>query len=332
MANCSVGEYGSRMAELEHSHCRLRKETGEMRHLLEVADEEVAELRMENAALSGKVEMQESSLSDAGHIQVELRRVKSLLCEEQCSNRKRTSNKEQEIQKLEDERKILTEQAKGLSAQLKELQQQREQRELSQSNLEAALQRLQIKMEAIRQELKLKDEDIHQQNWQLIQLEEMREDYTNIIRDLRLRNKDLESQLELQQEEAARLVNHQCPRNPLSIADEVELQAYLAVVENCRREEKDDGKSLSAVKPFPKSQCHSGGQMLHGVLTKGLLALGGVSVLALGGLSVLAVTAPMLLDSWGYGADLVSTNDLWKTVHDLFLRNCDKQYKCLPPV
>jgi hypothetical protein len=42
----------------------------------------------------------ESSLSDAGHIQVELRRVKSLLCEEQSSNRKRTSNKEQEIQKL----------------------------------------------------------------------------------------------------------------------------------------------------------------------------------------------------------------------------------------
>ncbi|CAL8302025.1 unnamed protein product [Arctogadus glacialis] len=331
MANCSFGEYGSRMAELEHSHSRLRKETGEMRHLLEVADEEVAELRMENAALTGKVEMLESSLSDAGHIQVELRRVKSLLCEEQSSNRKRTSNKEQEIQKLEEERKILTEQAKGLSAQLKELQQQREQRELSQSNLEAALQRLQIKMEDIRQELKLKDEDIHQQNWQLMQLEEMREEYTNIIRDLRLRNKDLESQVELQQEEAARLVNHQYPRNPLSIADEVELQAYLAVVENCRREEKDDGKN-TAVKPFPKSQGRSGGQMLHGVLTKGLLALGGVSVLALGGLSVLAVTAPMLLDNWGYSADLVSTNDLWKTVHDLFLRNCDKQYKCLPPV
>ncbi|CAL8264254.1 unnamed protein product [Lota lota] len=65
-------------------------------------------------------------------------------------------------------------------------------------------------MEDIRQELKLKDETIHQ--------------------DLRLRNKDLESQVELQQEEAARLVNHQSTRNPLSIADEVELQAYLAVV------------------------------------------------------------------------------------------------------
>ena len=43
-------------------------------------------------------------------------------------------------------------------------------------------------------------------------------------------------------------------------------------------------------------------------------------------------TAVLLLDNWGYGVDLAPTNDLWKTVHDLFLRYCDKQYKCLPPV
>ena len=80
------------------------------------------------------------------------------------------------------------------------------------------------------------------------------------------------------------------------------------------------------------SQAHPEGQRLHGVLTRGLLALGGVSLLALGGVSVLAVTAVLLLDNWGYGVDLAPTNDLWKTVHDLFLRYCDKQYKCLPPV
>ena len=42
----------------------------------------------------------ESSLSDATHTQVELRRVKNLLCEEQSSNRTTASNKEQEIQKM----------------------------------------------------------------------------------------------------------------------------------------------------------------------------------------------------------------------------------------
>ena len=36
--------------------------------------------------------------------------------------------------------------------------------------------------------------------------------------------------MELQQEEAARLVTRPSGRNPLSVADEVELQAYLAVV------------------------------------------------------------------------------------------------------
>ena len=75
-----------------------------------------------------------------------------------------------------------------------------------------------------------------------------------------------------------------------------------------------------------RSQGRSGGQRL----TKGLLALKGVSVLALGALSVLALT--MLLDNWGYSANLLSTNDLWKTVHDLFLRYSGKQYKCSPPV
>ena len=44
-----------RMAELEHSHGRLRKEAGEMRLLLESADEEVADLRTENADLTGRV-------------------------------------------------------------------------------------------------------------------------------------------------------------------------------------------------------------------------------------------------------------------------------------
>ncbi|KAK0138972.1 hypothetical protein N1851_024487 [Merluccius polli] len=291
-------EYG-RLAELEHGHSRLRKETGEMRRLLEVADEEVAELRMENAALTSKVKNLESSLSDTGQNQAELRRVTGLLADEQSSNR----SKEHEIKKLKEDRKNLMEQDKVSSAQLKDLQQQKEQIELNTSNLKATLQRLQIRMEDIQHELKLKDETIHQ--------------------DLRLRIKDLESQVELQQEEAARLVTHQYTQNPLSIAAEVELQASLAVVESSKQDETDDGKK-TAVKDFSKSQCHSGGKTLQGSLTTGILAIGGVVVLA--------VLAPLVLDIWGYNADHISVNNLWKTVHDLFLHYCDIQYKCLPPV
>ncbi|CAL8356649.1 unnamed protein product [Merluccius merluccius] len=67
-----------------------------------------------------------------------------------------------------------------------------------------------------------------------------------------------------------------------------------------------------------------GGQTLQGSLTTGILAIGGVVVLA--------VLAPLVLDTWGYNTDHISVNNLWKTVHDLFLHYCDIQYKCLPPV
>ncbi|KAJ3588341.1 hypothetical protein NHX12_011934, partial [Muraenolepis orangiensis] len=150
----------------------------------------------------------EGSISDAGQIQSEFGRVQSLLADEQSSSRR----KEQVIQMLEEKRRILMEQTKGSSSQLKDLQQQKEKGELDISNLQATLQRL-------------------QQNWQLMELEEMREEFTDLLRDLRLRIKDLESQVELQQEEAARLVKHQATRNPLSIADEVELQVSSAAVD-----------------------------------------------------------------------------------------------------
>ncbi|KAJ3587483.1 hypothetical protein NHX12_011080 [Muraenolepis orangiensis] len=144
----------------------------------------------------------------------------------------------------------------------------------------------------------------------------------SVVMDLRLRIKDLESQVEHRQEEAARLVKHQATRNPLSIADEVELQVSLATVpiqKSSKREAQDDEEKTS-VKAFSKSQCHSDCWMLlGGALTTGILVIGGGVVL-------------VSLDNWSYNAYYFLANNLWKAVHNFFLHYCDIQYKCLPPV
>ncbi|XP_029918214.1 dynactin subunit 1-like isoform X2 [Myripristis murdjan] len=211
-----------KIAELDHSQSQLRKLNVDMRHWLEVADDEVAQLRMENEVLSNKVKIMEQVVNDAGHVEAELCRVRTLLAEEQARN----SCNQKEIQKWVSQQNALRDQNEKLMAEWSHLQQQTESDRICISNLRAALQTL-------------------QQNLSLKHCGESAEESSNVIRELRLKVQDLRSQLEARQDDAscARLDDLMGGKDgsaarPLSFAEEMALLAT-SVVESTEAVEQE---------------------------------------------------------------------------------------------
>nr|XP_020447757.1 polyamine-modulated factor 1-binding protein 1-like isoform X2 [Monopterus albus] len=213
-----------RIAELDYSQNQLRDLNAEMRRWLDVADDDMAALRLENADLRKQTKALEKIISEAR--QVETDPWGALLADDldvkKCS--------EKNIQKLEEEVTMMKEQNKKLTAELKSLQQEREQGKISLSKCSTALQTLECGMKEAQSELQRRDEIIHQKDFLLKFSEEMIDEYTNIIKELRLKNQELTKQLEDRQDEATlSAVNGLMEQkegsltSPVSFAEEVRL-------------------------------------------------------------------------------------------------------------
>ncbi|XP_071313513.1 protein KASH5-like [Trachinotus anak] len=326
--NMTPKEMLEKIAELDYSQSQLRDLNTEMRHWLEVADDDVAALRSENVALRKQVKALEKIISEAQ--QVEAEPSWSLLTDDldvnRCSDRK--------IQKLEEESTMMKEQNKKLTAELKNLQQVREQDKISLSKFKVSLQTLEMGMEEAQFGLLHRDEVIHQKSLQLKHSEETVEECSIIIKDLRLTNQELRKQLESRQDEAILSAlmeeKEESLSPPLSFADEMKLLASSEEVklsmldsEHLRLEETEAGELLKPQSVTADLQTQRCAATLETVVQRGLVMMCIFIVL------VLVFLAPG--GSVG-GCHSFSISTLWTSAHLMLQPYCSLHYGASPPI
>eukprot|EP00064_Thunnus_orientalis_P022748 superscaffoldBa00007954_g22964 len=220
-----------KIAELDYSQSQLRELNTEMRHWLDVADDDMAVLRSDNTALRKQVKVLEKMVSDVQ--QVEAEPCRSLPADDPDVKRRN----EKHIQNLEKEYTIIKEHNKKLTAEIKSVQQQTERDKNSLSKLTVALQTLEYEIEEAQLGLQHREELINQ--------------------DLKLTNQELRRQLDNQQDEASfAILNDMMGEKegshvpPLSFAEEIKLLASLAEVKSSmsdstyRRHEETEAEEL----------------------------------------------------------------------------------------
>ncbi|XP_024865885.1 coiled-coil domain-containing protein 14-like [Kryptolebias marmoratus] len=222
--NISRNEILEKIAELEYSQSHLRDLNAEMRHWLDVADDDMAALRSENASLRKQVKELEKIISEAQ--QVEAEPYGYLLACDLDENR----SSDKMIQALEMESTMAKEENKKLTTKLKNLEEEIEQEKITSSRLRAVYQRLENEVEEAQLELHRRHEVIHQKTLQVTHLEETVEEYNNIIKDLRLTKLELNKQLEDRRDEASLAVLDDVTREEegsvnlhLSLAEEIQM-------------------------------------------------------------------------------------------------------------
>ncbi|GLD70275.1 golgin subfamily A member 6C-like isoform X1 [Lates japonicus] len=213
-----------KIAELDYSQSQLRDLNAQMRHWLDVADEDMAVLRSENVALRKQVQALEKIVNEAQQVEAEPCRalLTDVLDVKRCN--------EEKIKKLEEESTMMKEQNKKLITELKNLKQEQEQDKLSLTKFRAALIKFEFEMEEAQSGLQHRDEIIHKKNMQLKHSEETVGEYSIIIKDLKETNQELKKQLEDRQDETALSALNDLmeekegsPSPPLSFADELKL-------------------------------------------------------------------------------------------------------------
>ncbi|XP_044061146.1 GRIP1-associated protein 1-like isoform X1 [Siniperca chuatsi] len=324
--NMTLKEMLEKIAELDYSQSQLRDLNAEMRRWLDVADDDMAVLRSENATLRKQVKTLEKIISEAQ--QVEAEPCKSLLADNLDVKRR----SEKKIQKLEKESTTMKEQNKKLSAELKRLQQERDRDKISLSKLRAALQTLKCEMEEAQLGLQHRDEVIHQKNLQLKHLQETEEECSNIIKDLRLTNQELRKQLEDRLDEASFATLNDLMREregslspPLSFAEEMKLLASSAEVKTNMSDSTDLRHEETVPEELLKPQC-----LTVDLQTKrcaGILERAGLFMLLIFILTVLALVA-----SGSCAGNLFSINTLWSGARLMLQPYCSVHYGALPPI
>ncbi|XP_038556022.1 coiled-coil domain-containing protein 14-like isoform X2 [Micropterus salmoides] len=304
--NMTPKEMLEKIAELDYSQSQLRGLNAEMRRWLDAADDDMAMLRTENATLRKQVKALEKIISEAQ--QVEAEPCRSLLAEN--LDEKRCSEKK--IQKLEKECTMTLEQNKKLTAELKSLQQERDQDKISLTKLRAALQTL-------------------EKNVRLKHSEETEEECSNIIKDLRLTNQELRKQLEDRLDEASFATVNALMREqegslgpPLSFAEEMKLQASSAEVKASMSDPADlrhEQTEAELLKPQ---------SLTVDLQTKrcaGIFEGARVFVLFIFILTVLAIVA-----SGSCAGNFFPINTLWSGVRLTLQPYCSVRYGTLPPI
>ncbi|XP_041846800.1 calcium-binding and coiled-coil domain-containing protein 2-like isoform X1 [Melanotaenia boesemani] len=327
--NISPKEMLEKIAELDYSQCQLRDLNAEMRHWLDIADDDIATLRSENTTLQKQVKALEKILSDAQQNEAEACRpfMADDLDANKCS--------QQKIHESEKESIMMKELNKKLTAELKNLEQERDQDKITLSKLKTALQTLKMEMEEVQLALRHSDEVIDQKNQQLKHLEETVEEFSDVIKDLRLTKQELMNQLEDRQDEASfafqtelmtekeRLIS---PR--LSLAEEIQLVALSSEVKtsmtDVKHEESQTEELLehhSLTVDMKTKRGRSAGTLKTAVQRAGLF------VLCIFSLFVLAYVA---VGCCAGNFDLFS-NILWSSAR-LMLQPCfSVHYRALPP-
>ncbi|XP_055015181.1 restin homolog [Boleophthalmus pectinirostris] len=192
--NMTAQEMMEKIAQLDHSRSILKDQNTEMRSWLDAADEDMSILRAENSFLKKQVKDLEKIVSDAQSIESEPTKC-------QPDNLDLKIENEIKIQNLERESVSLKEENKKLRTEIKNLQQLQEQDDVSLNKLKVFLQALESENEVAQLGLQQRDEVIQQKHQELKHAEEMVEEYSTIIKDLRLKNQQLKDELEAGQDE-----------------------------------------------------------------------------------------------------------------------------------
>ncbi|XP_018554873.2 kinectin [Lates calcarifer] len=252
--NMTSKEMLEKIAELDYNQSQLRDLNTQMRHWLDVADEDMAVLRSENVALRKQVQALEKIVNEAQ--QVEAEPCRALLTDVLDVKRRN----EEKIKKLEEESTMMKEQNKKLTTELKNLKQEREQDKLSLTKFKAALIKFEFEMEEAQSGLQHRDEIIHKKNMQLKHLEETVGEYSIIIKDLKQTNQELKKQLEDRQDETALSALNDLteekegsPSPPLSFADELKLLVSSDEVKpstpDSKRQSHEESETEELLKP-----------------------------------------------------------------------------------
>nr|XP_061783649.1 uncharacterized protein LOC133575142 isoform X1 [Nerophis lumbriciformis]XP_061783650.1 uncharacterized protein LOC133575142 isoform X1 [Nerophis lumbriciformis] len=235
------------------------------------------------------------------------------------------------IEKLEMQSMVMKEQNKELTAEVQILQEQKEKDQIRLNRFSLALQNLEYGIEAAQIGLQQRDEVIQQNKLQLKQAEETVEEYANIIKDLRLTNQELKSQLEDREDEASLdtlndlLGDKEASHVPaMSLAEEIRLLASTAGMKSMLVPSKDSSHEDSEpeeassllVKP-PTSKCtQAKTSSSHKVVV----------------LCMLLLVAILLSLAAGSHADFVSISELWRRLCLTLEPYFNVHYGALPPV
>ncbi|XP_010747982.2 coiled-coil domain-containing protein 14 [Larimichthys crocea] len=322
--NKTSEEMLEKIAELEYSQNMLRDLNAQMRHWLEVADEELAMLRSENATLKKQLKDLEKFVNEAQ--QVEAEPISTLLADELDAKR----SIEKKIEKLEKESTVLKEQNKKLSAELKSSQQEDEQDKITLSKLRATQQTLKHEIEEDQIELQHRDDVIHKLTLQIKHMKETEDEYLNITQDLRLTNQKLRNQLEDRQDQASfanlnDLMEERegSPSPPLSFAEEIKLLASLTEVKSSNS--TDLKNEDTEAKELLKSQ--SLAVKLHTERCQGVLG----TVVKLAGLFALFVFLVFVLGTVALANCEDMFDNSWRGLSMALWPYCNLHYVALPP-
>ncbi|XP_051275505.1 myosin-11-like isoform X3 [Dicentrarchus labrax] len=291
--NMTLKEMLEKIAELDYGQSQLRDLNAEMRHWLDVADDEIATLRSENAAFKKQVKAQEKIISEAQ--QVEAEPCRSLLADEldvkTCS--------EKRIQKLEKEYTMIKEENKKLTAELKSLWQERERDKTTLNKFTVALQTL--------EDLRLTNQELRKQ------LEDTKDEASfAVLSDVIGQKEGSLSPL-------------------LSFAEEIKLLASSAEVKTSKSNSKDlrheeneaeellDHQSLTV--DLQTKRC--AGNLETAFQRAGLLMLF---------LFVLTVLAFVASGSCAGNSGFFSMNTLWSSARLMLQPYCTVHYGALPPI
>ncbi|XP_030594420.1 uncharacterized protein LOC115786422 isoform X2 [Archocentrus centrarchus] len=302
--NMSPEEMLEKIAELDYNQSLLRDLNAEMRKWLDAADDDMAVLRSENESLRKQVKALEKLVCDAQQVEAEP-------CTTLANDLEATRCNEEKIHALEKESTMMREQNKKLTAE--------------------------FQMEEAQSGLQHRDEVIHQKNLLLKHLDETVDEYSNAIKDLRLKNQELRKQLEDRLDEATfdlMREKEQLPSPPLSFAEEIKLLASIAEgkismadsadLGNCLQEEAEAEELL---KPDPhtvnRQTTRCAGTVEAAVHRAGFFMLG---------IFILMVLAFVASGNIAGKSDLFSINTLWSRMRLMLHPYFSVHYGALPPI
>ncbi|XP_068447436.1 kinectin-like isoform X2 [Clinocottus analis] len=221
-----------KIAEQNYSLSQKTDLIAKMRHWLDVADDDMTILRSENTTFRQKIKALEKAISEAQKVEAEP--CNGVLADDLAVKICR----EKKIQELEKEATVMKKQNKKLTEELKILQEEREQTEISFSKSRVALQTIECGLEEAQLGLQNRDEVIYQKNVRIKHLEERVEEGSQAIECFRLTNAQLKEQLEAKLDEALlTIVNDKMGDKegflspPLCFAEEIKLLNSSAEVE-----------------------------------------------------------------------------------------------------
>ncbi|XP_028316188.1 coiled-coil domain-containing protein 157-like [Gouania willdenowi] len=235
MENLSSKQMMEQIADLTHSQSQLKELTKEMTQWLDVADEEISELRSQNTSMTKHIKRLEKLLSEKAHNEAE---SSGLLRGEDLDADKINAQK---MNKMEKEAALMMEETQKLTAEMRSLQEQKEKDQAHIRDITTDLETFKCYIEQVELEQQQKDEIIHQRTLQLIHFEKTVGEYTNIVEDLRLTNQELKRQLEeaLERTSIAALnepeaQNERALSSPQSVAQEIQAKAAALMEENLK--------------------------------------------------------------------------------------------------